>query len=328
MNRAAVANMLVRTNAFAPFRFLNRNKLLILMYHRFSETEEFGKTSVKTFERHLEYLTRHYSVLPMSEAVTRMKNGDSFPPRSAVITIDDGYQDFFDAAFPVLQKFNFPATIYIVTEFVNQKCWIWTDKARYLLINGEKDRLEFKIDSKVFDPKLSDRTSRLAAAGSVNSELKKLPDEEKNTVLHELGRKMGVEIPEVPVLEFSALNWDEVRELAKAGIEVGSHTAAHPILTNVDADRLKRELSVSKVAIEENLQREAPHFCYPNGNVSAREREAVAAAGYGSAVTTELRLCDKEADPFLLPRIDAEPELHRFVQSTSGFDRLKHRENR
>ncbi len=323
MNKAVIADLLVRFNAFAPFRFLNRAKLPVLMYHRFSDGEEIGKTSRKAFEIHLRYLARHYKIISLTEAAARLKANENLPKRSAVITIDDGYHDFYDIAFPVLKAFDVPATIYLVTDFVAGNCWIWTDNARYILTKTRRGHIAFEIGGKAFDMPLGGPASRFAAAGSLNSELKKLPDEEKDVYLAELAQAMDVTVPETPPHEFSALSWDHAREMAAAQIEIGSHTAAHPILTNVASERLKNELESSMTALEQQLGPSPIHFCYPNGNVSSRERNAVEAAGYASAVTTEIKLCETDADRFLIPRIDAEPELHRLVQSTSGFDRLK-----
>ncbi len=293
------------------------------MYHRFSRNEEFGKTSQATFESHLNYLTKHYEIISLDELIEYRFNSRPVPPRSAAITIDDGYRDFYDVAFPVLKKFNVPATFYVVTSFVDGKNWIWTDKARYILGNTSVERCEFMVGAKKIESRLSDIESRLVVAGSINSELKKMADEEKDSMLLELASQMNVTIPGLPSDDFKALGWDEARTMLNHKIDIGSHTANHPILTNVSEDVLEMELRISKLTLEEKLQQESVHFCYPNGNVSKRERDAAENAGYASAVTTELRLCENEGDTFLLPRIDAEPEMHRFVQATSGFDRLK-----
>jgi hypothetical protein len=170
---------------------------------------------------------------------------------------------------------------------------------------------------------LSDNESRQKAAGLINSELKKMSDGEKDVMLKQLASQMDVTVPDLPTDEFKPLGWSEAREMQEANIEIGSHTANHPILTNVSDDVLADELRMSKSMLEEKLQKQLIHFCYPNGNVSKRERDAAEKSGYASSVTTELRLCENDDDTFLLPRIDAEPEMHRFVQATSGFDRLK-----
>jgi len=293
------------------------------MYHRFSGNEEFGKTSRQTFEEHLSYLSRHYKIIRLTDAVERFQRGTKLPNRSVVITIDDGYKDFYEIAFPVLQKFNVPATIYLVTDFVNENCWIWTDKARYVLCRTKMERLDIEICGTKFDQALGGPDSRLILAGALNTELKRLSDEDKDARIAGLAKALKVDIPDRPTEGYRAFGWDDARKMAAAGIEVGSHTATHPILTNVASSRLESELRIAKSAIEGNLEKSAAHFCYPNGNASKRERDAADAAGYASAVTTEIRLCENGDDRFMLPRIDAEPEIHRFVQSTSGFDRLK-----
>jgi peptidoglycan/xylan/chitin deacetylase (PgdA/CDA1 family) len=323
MLKTKVLSFLTRSNAFAPIRFINRHKVPILMYHRFSRDEEFGKTSRATFESHLSYLTRHYKIISLDELIEHRRKGEPVPQRSAAITIDDGYRDFYDIAFPVLKKFNMPATLYVVTGFVDERNWIWTDKARYILGQTSAERCDLMVGSKKIESSLSHVESRLKAAGSINAELKKMPDGEKDVILKQLASQMEVTVPDLPPDEFKALGWEEAREMQEADIEIGSHTANHPILTNVDEVSLADELRVSKLMLEEKLQKQLIHFCYPNGNVSQRECDAVEKAGYASAVTTELRLCENDDDLFWLPRIDAEPEMHRFVQATSGFDQMK-----
>lgn len=325
MDRSSIANFLVRADALAPFRFINRNRLLVLMYHRFSYGEEFGKTSRKTLETHLGYLKKNYKIISLTDAVSYLRDGVSFPARSAVITVDDGYRDFCEIAFPILERYSMPAIMYAVTDFIDGKDWIWTDKARFILVRTDKAEFEFRINDTSIRSSLKGLDSRLTAAGKINSELKRLSDERKDEVLLEFSNVMSVDIPALPPDEFRPFNWDDARKMQKGVVTIGSHTRSHPILTNVEPDRLGIELRASRNSIQENLQKEEVHFCYPNGDVSSRERDAAEAAGYASAVTTEIRLCEKIEDKFLIPRIDAEPEMHRFVQATSGFDRFKSR---
>ncbi len=323
MNKSAIGKILLQFNAFAPFRFFNRDKLLVLVYHRFSNGEEIGKTSATVFRRHLDYLVRHYRVVSLTEAVSRVSALQKLSGREAVITIDDGYHDFYDIAFPILREYNVPATVYAVTGFVEGHCWIWTDIARYVSLSASNADLEIEINGTMVKRSLNGPGSRLAAAGAVNQVLKKLSDQEKDRELERFAQIMKVEVPDRPPPEFGSFTWDQAREMASAGIEIGSHTVSHPILTNVDAERLTSELEDSKIIIQREIGTNTVHFCYPNGDYAERERNAVEQAGYASAVSTEIRLCSDSADRFQIPRIDAEPEMYRFVQATSGFDRLK-----
>ena len=260
MLKETVLNLMVGLDAFSAFRFVNRAKLPILMYHRFSESQESGKTSRQTFETHLSYLTKNYKIISMTDAVRYLTDGNSLPNRSAVLTIDDGYRDFYDVAFPVLKNYNVPATLYLVTGFVNRDCWIWTDKARYLLGNTRNTRFSFGINGKYFDEELGDSDSRLSLAGRVNFELKKIPDHEKETILKEIEKWVGIHLDIIPSPEFGPVSWEQVRELSDGGVEIGSHTINHPILTNVDAEILTDELTRSKTELEDKLQAEICTF--------------------------------------------------------------------
>ena len=108
------------------------------------------------------------------------------------------------------------------------------------------------------------------------------------------------------------------------GIEIGSHTATHPILPNVtDDEMLWRELAASKARLEEMLGRKVPLFCYPNGRHDARVQRATANAGYRCAVTNVPGLNTNQTPLLALRRICPQPDLAHFVQSTSGFEQWR-----
>lgn len=318
-----ILDLMFKSGAFAPVRYLNRAKTPILMYHRFSRDEEPLKTSQAALTAQLEYLTENYKIISLADYADSLKNNKPIPANAAVITIDDGYNDAYKFAYPILKKFSVPATLFVVTDFVDGKCWIWTDKMRYVLLETNFDEINVEINGKRISAKFSGKESRISAAGKINTELKKLPDEEKNSQINILAEKMSVEIPVLPTAEFAAISWEEAREMDAGVLQIESHTVTHPILPETGAEQLKFELETSKQKLENILQRKAKIFCYPNGNNGEREQQAVEAAGYVCAVSTELRLCGKNENLFALPRLDTESEMRRFVQAVSGFDELK-----
>jgi peptidoglycan/xylan/chitin deacetylase (PgdA/CDA1 family) len=107
------------------------------------------------------------------------------------------------------------------------------------------------------------------------------------------------------------LTWNEVRELRRAGIEFGSHTANHPLLVNLSADELRRELQESKEVIEQEISAAAPTFCYPYAFPQANVgfvrgfREALSNAGYSCCATTRIGRVRRGDDPFTLKRLPA-----------------------
>lgn len=306
---------------FAPFHRANREKILILMYHRFSLEKNPFKISSAEFAAHLAYLSKHNSVLSLTETIERLKYENTLPPNTTVITIDDGYADAFDIAFPLLQKFNLPATLFAVTDFVDGNCWIWTDLMRYVLTATTRDflNIEFENGEKI-EARLTNENQRIELAASVNSRLKKMPDEEKDLKIKAIAADLAVEIPALPTVEYAPINWRQAREMDAADLKIESHTATHPILTNIGKTRLDFELRNSKEKLESILNRKSEHFCYPNGSFDEKVWQAAKNNEYQSAVTTEYGFNGKAENPFLLKRIDAPAAIENFAQSVSGFE--------
>jgi peptidoglycan/xylan/chitin deacetylase (PgdA/CDA1 family) len=99
----------------------------------------------------------------------------------------------------------------------------------------------------------------------------------------------------------ATMTWDQLREVAERGVEIGSHTVSHPHLTRLADDELDRELSESKERIEDELGRPVRLLAYPYGEHDARVHEAVRRAGYSAAFAqwpgSSMR------NPFALPRV-------------------------
>jgi len=310
--------------AFAPFHWTTRGKILILTYHRFSRETNPSKTSAAEFAAHLAYLKKHNHVLSLSETVKYFEEGKPLPRGATVITIDDGYADAYDVAFPLLKKFGFPATLFAVTDFLDRKLWLWTDLMRYVLSETKKDFLnvEFENGEKI-EMKLIDARQRLMAASRVNLHLKKLPNEQKEAKIKEVAETLTVKIPALPTAEYAPVSWAQAREMDANNLRVESHTVTHPILTNINQAQLDYELKVSKERLETALDRRIEHFCYPNGSQNPAVWQSVKNNGYKSAVTTNYGFNGADENSFLLNRIDAQSAIENFVQSVSGFEALR-----
>ncbi|MDX6609634.1 MAG: hypothetical protein QOF85_1559 [Solirubrobacterales bacterium] len=104
--------------------------------------------------------------------------------------------------------------------------------------------------------------------------------------------------------ELRCMSWEQLRELARHGWEVGSHTCSHPHLTKVGTERMATELRLSRAACEEELQRPCTTLAYPFGSYDATVTGAVAAAGYSAAVTLDERIVEplRGRGPLEVPR--------------------------
>ena len=100
------------------------------------------------------------------------------------------------------------------------------------------------------------------------------------------------------------LSGAELREMNRAGMDVGSHTVGHRMLGKTSLDEARAELRDSKARLEDLLGRDVPHFAYPYGSWKPEVKSAVVDAGYALACSTlpgKVRTAD---DPFLLRRIE------------------------
>ena len=319
-------NAFYKVGGFRPFHWGVRDQLLILMYHRFSASSHGSRVSADQFRQHLRYLSNHANPVSLRDGLAALATGEPLPPNPVVITIDDGYRDAYDIALPLIREFNFNATLFAVTDFVDGRCWIWTDIMRYLLQQqGKEERRTIPTSAGEFHVSGDDG---YLDADTINGQLKKMPDQLKEKVIQEIAEELQVQVPARPSTDFEALSWDQVREMDATNIQIESHSVTHPIMTEVDEAKLNDELVRSKARLEKVLDRAVNYFCYPNGNVNVRVRDAVAKAGYNGALTTNFGFNKSPVDPFMVDRIYAPSSIDDFAQCASGFESLKQKVRR
>jgi peptidoglycan/xylan/chitin deacetylase (PgdA/CDA1 family) len=287
-------------------RWKNRKGLRILMYHRFGDRDALA--------RQCAHIRSHYAPVSMAKAAAWLEHGAEVPENALVVTVDDGYRDFYQVAYPVFCEYGIPATVYLVSEFLDRKLWLWVDQVRYAFLHGQSLRAE-----------LATPQARQRAAYQMTEAAKRMPNIERLRLLAGLPDQLQVTLPREAPPGYEPLRWDEVREMAAAGIEFGAHTRTHPVLSRVaGAEELGDEIAGSKRQIEQQLGRPVDHFCYPNGSnedFGVDAVEAVRLAGFRTAVTTERGLNYPGADRFRLVRIGVEPGLDQdyFERCAAGF---------
>jgi peptidoglycan/xylan/chitin deacetylase (PgdA/CDA1 family) len=92
--------------------------------------------------------------------------------------------------------------------------------------------------------------------------------------------------------ELRCMSWEQLRQLSARGWEIGSHTCSHPDLTELGSEEIERELRLSRVRCEEELERPCTSLAYPFGCYDGAVMEAVAMAGYERAVTLDERVAE------------------------------------
>ena len=217
----------------------------ILAYHNFTKDEGSSyDMNIVEFEKQIDYLAAHnYSVISLSELLTRIRTGQ-LPPKSIAITIDDGFKSTYTLAYPVLKKYNFPATLFLYTDFI-----------------------------------------------------------EKNSY---------------------SLTWEEIREMTKNNIEIGSHSLSHCNLLKYKNNenyetylaRIRKEIVLSKEILESKIEGKVKYFAYPYGVYCPIIKNLVIGAGYEGIVNANSMNNTLNAHSFSLNRqiIFGQSSLNSFVQ--------------
>ncbi|MGA2739132.1 MAG: polysaccharide deacetylase family protein [Bryobacteraceae bacterium] len=304
MVRSVAAVAFHHGGGLAAVRWRNRQGLRILMYHRFSDRAALA--------RQCAHIRRHYQPVSMATVAEWLQAGRTLPPYAMATTIDDGYGDFQEAGYPVFAEYGIPVTVFLVTDFLDGKSWLWFDRVVYAFQNAKVSDAAIEVPGgNALHFKLDSAASRRAAGQQLADLAVALNPGDRRELVGELPRLLKADMPEQAPPECRPLSWDAVRLLAASGVEFGAHTKTHPILSSLtDPEELREEIAGSKARIESELDRPVLHFCYPNGkmrDIGPAAAETVRAAGMQTAVTAEPGLNQVHQDAFLLRRIGADP---------------------
>jgi len=258
--------------------------------------------------------------------VSGFLRGAKRAPRGTVaITVDDGYRDFYLHAYPVLKLYGIPATVYLATDFIDGAMWPWWDRISYAFLRTPLTAVDLPINGGTMQCRFSRDGSRAVEAERVMEAMKTVPNAHRLELMARLPELLRVDIPSTAPAGSQPLSWDEIREMAGNGISFGGHTKSHPILSMLETcEQVQDEIEGCRDRLAQELGRPPLHFAYPNGrrqDVTESVREAVARAGFVTAVTTESGFNDTGADLFQIRRISMEPNLPRlyFRQQVAGF---------
>jgi len=297
--KALLARCLVSGRMLAPLariRSACRADVPILAYHRiwdircedaFPFDVELVSASVAEFRWQMEYVRENFDPITFAALLDILEGITPAPPRPIIITFDDGFEDNFENAFPILSALEIPATIFLSTGYIASQQTFWYDRLAHMLLLAPERELTAKgfAETIQLGP---DAKSRRRALRKVLAELKLMPNQCRLEVLGHLEFELGPLSEDRPSLESRPLNWDQVREMAQAGIEFGSHTVTHPILANLTDDELEFELAESRRAIEMQTGKPVTTISYPVGGRNAfndRVRQEVQRAGYRLGVS-------------------------------------------
>lgn len=211
----------------------------ILMYHilgtPLSEWESKYCCLAQRFSEQMAWLKSHHHPIGLDQLLAGLDGKMPLPEKAVAVTFDDGFAVTFEQGLPILQRYEIPATMFVV-------------------------------------------------AGRIGAD---------NDWMHRRGH------PKRPLM-----NNVQIKEMAAAGVTIGSHTMTHPRLPDIAPSQVEEELLQSRMVLEDMLGREVRYFAYPFGLLNDPIRDAAARTGYMAACSTRSGFNTPGVDRYALRRIE------------------------
>jgi peptidoglycan/xylan/chitin deacetylase (PgdA/CDA1 family) len=243
---------------------------------------------------------------------------NSLPNNAVALTFDDGYRDFYENAYPLLEELELPATLFLTTGFVNGDLWLWPDQIKYILDQTKSNWL--RVDE--IEAPLASELDRHNAWNSLGDICLKITNTEKLLLIDHIAEALGVRVPPEAPPSYEGLSWPLVREMFKSPLlSLGSHSVSHPIMTKLSTDELNYELSASKEKIELEIGEPVSAFCYPNGqkaDINELTGKAIQNAGYDYALAAYPG-ADPLKDRWAIGRYSGALKISDFEKSIYGL---------
>jgi peptidoglycan/xylan/chitin deacetylase (PgdA/CDA1 family) len=303
---------------------------LILMYHRIAElnSDPWGlSVSPAHFAEHLKVLRSSRSVIALPDLVETLRRGyhpRQHPRQPVVVTFDDGYADNVDTAKPLLERYEIPATVFLVTGAIGSDREFWWDELDRVLLEPRElpqvlelrladcsHRWELGADA-AYDSRAcwknrlwrtweAPPTARHTLYYELWQRLYPLPDREKRALLDELLAWAGLD--SLPRPSHRLVSLDQLKQLGECAlIGIGAHTVTHAALPELRPESQREEIQESRSFLERALSRPVSCFAYPHGGHDSSTVSLVREAGFTAACTTVPGAVSRQSGCLALPR--------------------------
>ena len=313
------------------------NSLIILTYHRVLPSDHPDMpimqpgmvVTPETFRMQLRWLRRYFRIVRLGEWLAEPGCGHhDGRSKACAITFDDGWQDTFHFAFPILQEEQVPATLFLVSDLVGTRMSFWPERLARLLWNEGAGLSTKAIGPREHDWLVGLGLRELPNGGTPDRRqldrmihrAKQYPDDLLEGKISNLEHAARVRPPKEP----DVLSWEQVRAMTRSClISIGSHGRTHTRLRDeLPKERVESEIKESRNLLQNQLGCRVELFCYPNGDVTSGAAQFVK-EHYLAACTTIRGWNSPEADKYRLRRISIheDPTYHQtgFLAKLSGY---------
>jgi peptidoglycan/xylan/chitin deacetylase (PgdA/CDA1 family) len=240
--------------------------VLVLNYHRIGDGERLvsdrgiWSATAEEFAAQIGFLARHFSVV----GAHQLRDGvPERPGRYVAVTIDDGYREGFDVAYPILAAHGVPATFFLATGYIDGTHLAWWDEIAWMVRESPRNTVGTGRWSGT--PLSLAAADRRQTAQALIDQYKALPGDRTEGFLDELGKATATGRRDHADARADWITWEMARSLHRGGMGIGGHTVSHPILGGLSRADQQREIATCLDRLEEELGQRPTAFSYPVG---------------------------------------------------------------
>jgi peptidoglycan/xylan/chitin deacetylase (PgdA/CDA1 family) len=289
----------------------------VLTYHRVGMNRQgFKHIPADVFRRQMHWLRAHCAIVAPADFREACGGGGRARP-SVLVTFDDGYRDYHDVAYPILEELGIPAVNFVATGFAdNPERLFWWDEVDLATRGSTRTRVELPWPD--MPPVTLDHAGRERLRMDIRRRVWSRPDAEREETLAAFRDALGVRLTDLRI-ERQVMTWDEIRAVSEL-TTIGGHTHTHPLMSRVDEPRLRIEVATCRERIAAHTAVPAM-FAYPSGATSEAAKRVVREEGFETAFSDERGFNDARTDWMAARRINAPADVGQLGYLLSGLAR-------
>lgn len=279
--------------------FVKRGDCVVLMFHRVISDRQKDfiakdlTISTEKFESLLSSLKKYFIIADLYKCIK-----SPIYQRCCAITFDDGWIDNYQNAFPILKKFNIPATIFISAGMIGTKEMFWFHRLNNIIMSLSNKQIVAYF-SKELGIHLSEFSTKEELNWTIAEELKNKTIQEITSIIHNC--EIFFSIPENS--ERNLLDWTEIKEMSFFNVSFGSHGLNHSIFTKLPKENLEKEVYLSQNILKSKEINYVPIISFPNGTYDQEVIDTCEDSGYEALLTDSIKKCGDGKAKMLIHRI-------------------------
>jgi peptidoglycan/xylan/chitin deacetylase (PgdA/CDA1 family) len=285
-----VAEAITRAGLLEVLRGLHdrgRKAVSILAYHRIATIDDpdaypldlgLVSATAQEFDAQMRSLREFATPVSLDDIADAVTHGRTLPDRPVAVTFDDSFSDTFEVAFPALQRHGIPATVFVATDHVEDESPFWFEITAHLMLRVPPRAITFEQHPEGL-PVDDDIAARRKSIVILHRLLKTCANQRRRQLVDgwraTFARHLDVRATDLS----RPVSREQILQMSRNGVDFGSHTVTHPNLALAAPDDIARELTDSRVYLEDLLGRRVRSLAYPFGTPDTYDDRVKAAAG-------------------------------------------------